>query len=261
MNILKKSLFLAIFVLFFIPITGQAQEFSLSEIKNQLQAAALSLSNLSPEKTIRHAQLALIGQELNRISASLSHFLPQGRVLGATYPSNGGSGNLINRPLAEVEISPGYFSSNATVRSNYPRDIFSFEIEPYFSDIWVQSIEVTFDREIWKYLEEISLNQSYKTLFKLEDLREEDFSEVGDDAYAIRFSGFLVKIDEDRGKTFKIRVKAKESRAFSGIDSKIYLRNGAIRFIDEGNFNQQIPYSGAGERSRFSNTFTIEGDN
>jgi len=252
MNTFKILSFITLF-LFLSFTTVEAK--TLNEIKQELNTAALALSGLSNEPSTRQAQLALISEELGRISKDLSAYQSsRPRVLGASTSSNSQ-----RRPIAEVEVRKGRINSGRVPAGGRNRDILTFKVEPNFSSIWVEQIEVTFDKKVWNYLEEVSLVSGSKTLYKLEDLDDDDFSEIGDDdddGYAIRFSGFLVEIGEDHSKTFKVKARAKESRTGGPIE--VFLRDGAIRFFDEANFTQKVPYGSGGDRGIFSNEFEVE---
>jgi len=252
-----KKIYILSLILIFLPISGQASS-NLTEIKSELYTASIALTGLSSDPTLRQSQLSLINLELKRLSINLNSLL-QGRVLGVStsntsLPASNGS----KRPLAEVEVSPGNRSSNRVVFGGGHRDVFSFVVEPSFSDIWMQQVEIVFDREVWRYIDEISLVSGNKVLYKLEDLEDDDFSEIGDeDAYAIRLSGFNEKIKEGLKKSYKIRITAKDARGYDGIDVKVYMRKGAVRFIDEVDFAQRVPYQSDDERGRLSSEFEI----
>ena len=253
-----KKIYILSLILIFLPISGQASS-NLTEIKSELYTASIALTGLSSEPTLRQSQLSLINLELNRLAKNLNSIM-QGRVLGVstsnTSLSSSNNGN--KRPLAEVEVSPGNRNSNRVVFGGGHRDVFSFVVEPSFSDIWMQQVEIVFDREVWRYLDEISLVSGNKVIYKLEDLEDDDFNEIGDEeAYAIILSGFNEKIKKDLKKSYKIRITAKDSRGYDGIDIDVYLRKGAVRFIDEVGFAQRVPYESYGSRGALSSEFEI----
>jgi len=263
-------LFLAIFVVFVSFDSKKAEAtISLSELQRELGVVSLMLANLSNDIQSGRITPESAKPEIQRISivlnsliqeASLNfvQFYPQGQVLGIF--SGQGFAPPISSREAVVVLEPSYsaYSVRMNIGNSFRSTLLSFVVKPMRSDIEVRRVDVTFDKKIWRYAEEITLVAGGKTLVSI-DPKPGDFFEDVRGEYTLRFGGFSYVIPRNSSRTFAVYVKPRGENTAAGelFDAKIFLNNKAVRAVDEANIQHTLPTQHGGPGGSFRREFEI----
>ena len=150
--------------------------------------------------------------------------------------------------------------------------VLAVDLEAVDSDIELLRVDVSFmgtgegeetssdtkDTRVWKTFDRVRLILNGEVIASRTNLESDDFVEMTDDSYRLRFSGLEEVIDEDDEARLEVEVRAMGSLSTSRVDHTwtVALIHDSIRAVDEAGVQQ---YAGHGtiSESDTSSEFTI----
>lgn len=164
----------------------------------------------------------------------------------------------------EKEVSGTEGRAQLSIRS-FPRDgvsvtrgrnVASFDIAVKHSDMTIKRVDLFFDKDPRRYLEEVKIQSGYRNSATLAIDRDTVLVMSRGDEYRVRFSNISFDIPEDRTGRLTVHVKAKDGVSDSG-DISVYLKNGSIRMEDTLFIPHAIPARGGGANGDLMRVFNI----
>lgn len=150
-------------------------------------------------------------------------------------------------------------AENNRVRAGYSNQrVVTFDLDARYSNITVVRIDLYFNSQVWRYLEEVRVRQGLRTVSEIEVDRD-SFTSIGSGIYRLRIDNIDPVVKKDRSTILTVDVTPKES--YSGDDPHyitVFLENNSVRAVDDAGFLHYLPKSGGGEDGEFSRTFYIE---
>lgn len=263
----KKVIVAFVVGLFIAPASLYAQ-IDLNEIQTQLNASVSLFQSLKHESSAE-LKSDLIDTEAKKLYLILGYLLSDaqnlilsGKVLGAKYPTET-SQPIVNtityNPLDVAEISLKPVNSNLTQLNagGQARTILTFRVDAMYADAEIVSTEIIFDEQMWKYAEEIYLVSSGKIKAKYSPVDEEDFYELDNDLYRLRFNNLGIKVPKNHYRKIYIKVKLKDSVP-DGKLVTVFLNNRSVRVSDKTGFNDFLPYNSGGIDGDFIDRFIMK---
>ncbi len=148
---------------------------------------------------------------------------------------------------------------------NLPRDgltitrggnIISFDVNARHSDMKIKRVDIFFDKDPRRYLEDIRIRTGFRDSVTLPINRDTVTSIDRGNEYRVRFSDLSFDISEDRTRRLTVRVTPKDEVSDFN-DISVYLKNSSIRMEDTLFIQHFIPTENGGLDGDFVRTFNI----
>lgn len=159
----------------------------------------------------------------------------------------------------------GYFSlslrdspGNGTTVGGIRRTIASYEIKAFYSDMVIRRVDLYFDKDPYKYLEniEIRVNSRNRITVPVDRATVEVFS--GGREYVVRISGLFFNIPQDKNEILQIRVLRKKQQNLTKKEEiKVYLKSDSIRVEDNLFISHILPGRGGGIDGNYVRSFVV----